>query len=126
MARFEGSRDRKGRGSPRGGSSRRDSGRVNFEDRPRGRSRDSGRSSGRDRGERRPVEMTKVTCDECGSKCEVPFKPTSDKPIYCSDCFEKKGNGSRSGRDSGRGGSKVDLSDIHKKLDKIMEALDIE
>lgn len=126
MGRFEGSRDRRGGGSSRGGSSRRDSGdRVNFEDRPRGRGRDSGRSFGRDRDERRPVEMTKVTCSACGVKCEVPFKPTSDKPVYCSDCFEKNGNGSRPSRGSDRGSS-VDLTEINKKLDKIMAALDVE
>jgi len=63
--------------------------------------------------------MTKVICDECGSRCEVPFKPTSSKPIYCSDCFEKKGNGnSRS--------SNKDLEIINAKLDRIMKALKLE
>ena len=108
MGRFErsgGRRDsRGGSGRGRGGSSG-------------GRGR---RDSGRNRG---PVEMTKVTCSECGSKCEVPFKPTTDKPIFCSDCFEKKGGKSRS---SGGRGSGVDLTEINKKLDKIMKALDIE
>ena len=33
------------------------------------------------------VEMTKVTCSTCKVRCEVPFKPTSSKPIYCDDCF---------------------------------------
>jgi len=45
-------------------------------------------------------------CDECGKDCKVPFKPSGDKPIYCSDCFEKKGgrdsNRSRDRRDSPR------------------------
>ncbi|MFC1753587.1 CxxC-x17-CxxC domain-containing protein [Thermoproteota archaeon] len=70
--------------------------------------------------------MTKVTCSECGERCEVPFKPTSTKPVYCSDCFEKKekGSGRSSGRD--RGHSSKDLDIINKKLDKIMEALDID
>jgi CxxC-x17-CxxC domain-containing protein len=51
--------------------------------------------------------MHPATCAECGQSCEVPFKPTSDKPIYCSNCFEKnKGSdySPSSRRDSGRGG----------------------
>jgi len=64
-------------------------------------------------------KMHKATCSECGQECEVPFKPTSDKPIYCSDCFKKE-PGSKSGN-SGK-----DFAEINKKLDKIMKALDIE
>jgi CxxC-x17-CxxC domain-containing protein len=65
--------------------------------------------------------MTKVTCSSCGVECEVPFKPTSNKPIYCSDCFAKKGGKSGSGRNSS-----INLDEINEKLDKIMEALKIE
>ena len=58
--------------------------------------RSSGRSSGRgfdrNRGSRQNVEMTKVTCSTCKAKCEVPFKPTSSKPVYCSDCFSQNRN----------------------------------
>lgn len=38
----------------------------------------------------RPKEMFKTICDECGEKCEVPFKPSAGKPVLCSKCFEKK------------------------------------
>ncbi len=34
-------------------------------------------------------EMFNVVCDECGEECQVPFKPSGDKPVYCSRCFEK-------------------------------------
>ncbi len=44
-----------------------------------------------DRGDRGPVEMHKAICDNCGKECEVPFRPTSGKPIYCSNCFESRG-----------------------------------
>jgi len=37
-----------------------------------------------------PREMHKATCSECGKECEVPFKPTEGKPVYCRDCFAKK------------------------------------
>jgi len=49
-------------------------------------------------------EMHQAICSNCGNKCEVPFKPTGDKPVYCSDCFEKRGGGSsnRPGRRDSR------------------------
>ncbi len=31
-----------------------------------------------------------AVCAECGAECKVPFKPTEDRPVYCSDCFAKK------------------------------------
>jgi len=48
-----------------------------------------GGSRGGDRG---PVTMHKAVCDQCHKSCEVPFRPSSDKPIYCNECFgEKRG-----------------------------------
>ncbi len=35
------------------------------------------------------VEKTKVKCSDCGCECEVPFKPTEGRPVYCNDCFAK-------------------------------------
>ncbi|HJN57013.1 DNA-directed RNA polymerase [archaeon] len=35
-------------------------------------------------------EMHKATCSECGNECEVPFKPTEGKPVYCRDCYRKR------------------------------------
>jgi CxxC-x17-CxxC domain-containing protein len=60
--------------------------------------RDSGnrRDFGGDR-DRGPKEMFKTICDECGKSCEVPFRPSGDKPVYCSDCFNLKND-----RDGGR------------------------
>ena len=50
---------------------------------------------GRDRdSERRPLEMHDVVCDKCKKECQVPFKPTGDKPVLCSDCFRKNDSGS--------------------------------
>lgn len=49
-----------------------------------------------DRGSRGPVEMHRATCDKCHQDCEVPFRPTSGKPIYCKNCFENN-RGSESG-----------------------------
>ncbi len=39
--------------------------------------------------DRGPREMHKATCSECQQECEVPFKPTEGKPVYCRDCFQK-------------------------------------
>jgi len=35
-------------------------------------------------------EMHKAVCSDCGKECEVPFKPSGDRPVYCRDCFRKK------------------------------------
>lgn len=37
-----------------------------------------------------PREMHKATCAECGKECEVPFKPSGDRPVYCQDCYKAK------------------------------------
>lgn len=37
-----------------------------------------------------PREMHKAVCSECKKECEVPFKPTEGKPVYCRDCYAKK------------------------------------
>jgi CxxC-x17-CxxC domain-containing protein len=44
-------------------------------------------------GDRGPVTMHKVVCDECKKPCEVPFLPTAGKPVYCSACFGSKREG---------------------------------
>lgn len=80
-----------------------------------GGSRFGGDFRRRDSGRR---QMHKAVCDECGKDCEVPFKPSGDKPIYCSECFEKKEGGSsrRSDRRSPRRSDFGKRDDTHKKL----------
>src|SRR5437762_1074694 len=46
---------------------------------------------------RAPREMTAVTCSSCGKATEVPFVPSGDRPVYCSDCFSQQGGGNRGG-----------------------------
>jgi CxxC-x17-CxxC domain-containing protein len=71
--------------------------------------------------------MTSVICDSCGTKCEVPFKPTSDKPIYCKECFGGKDNERTSkGTVTVKTVPNKDLDIINEKLNKIMKALEIE
>jgi CxxC-x17-CxxC domain-containing protein len=34
--------------------------------------------------------MTPAVCSACGKQTEVPFVPSGDKPVYCSECFESR------------------------------------
>lgn len=108
--------DRRGNRSSRGSDRRDDSDEGDFKS---FRAKRSGRFDRRDSGRSSRIEMHEVICDKCGEKCEVPFKPTSSKPVYCSDCFKKE-----DGRSKGRSSSGLD--EVNKKLDKIMKALKIE
>lgn len=58
-----------------------------------GRPSFGGNKGGFRRGDRGPVTMHKVICDECKKPCEVPFLPTAGKPVYCSACFGSKREG---------------------------------
>ncbi len=33
------------------------------------------------------LELFKATCSVCGKACEVPFRPSPGKPVYCKECF---------------------------------------
>ena len=115
-----------GRGNRSGGSStgERSSGFGN-----RGGFGGSGGFRDRDnRRERRPVEMHEATCGKCGKRCEVPFRPTGDKPVFCRDCFSQEGsNGFSRGRNDNRSTPSAgsdQLAKINAKLDKILEILE--
>ena len=34
-----------------------------------------------------------VICADCKKECEIPFKPSGDRPVYCKDCFSKRNDG---------------------------------
>jgi CxxC-x17-CxxC domain-containing protein len=38
----------------------------------------------------RQRQMHPATCAQCGKETEVPFLPSGDRPVYCSDCFSKR------------------------------------
>lgn len=94
-------------------------------DRDSDRSRDFGRSGRRESSFGSEKQMHRVTCDKCGAKCEVPFRPTEGKPVYCSACFRKEDSGPRSSP-RGQDMSSGELDKINRKLDKILKALNIE
>jgi CxxC-x17-CxxC domain-containing protein len=58
-----------------------------------------GYSTGSGRGGR---EMFAATCSSCGQEARVPFQPSGDKPVYCSECFEQR----RTSRPGGYGRSR--------------------
>jgi len=49
-----------------------------------------GYSSGGGGYDRGPRQMYTATCSSCGKDAQVPFQPTSGKPVYCSDCFRSR------------------------------------
>lgn len=36
------------------------------------------------------AQMFSAVCSDCNRKCEVPFRPTGDRPVFCNDCFGNK------------------------------------
>jgi len=81
-----------------------------FDDRSRGRDSSRRSSGGRDS---RRLTLHDAVCAECGRNCQVPFRPSGDKPVYCSSCFEKRGGGDsdRPGRRDSRRSSFGDRGD---------------
>lgn len=52
--------------------------------------------------ERREREMFPAVCAQCGKDTQVPFQPSGDRPVYCSDCFSAHRSSSGGGY-GGRG-----------------------
>ncbi len=93
-------------------------------------------------GNREEKEMFKTVCDNCGKSCEVPFKPSGDKPVYCSDCFNQQrsdrgdsprterrefgGNDAPRATNSGAGNDKImeQLNVLNAKFDKLLTVLE--
>jgi CxxC-x17-CxxC domain-containing protein len=36
----------------------------------------------------RAREFFPAVCDRCGVQTQVPFMPRSDRPVYCSSCYD--------------------------------------
>ena len=34
-------------------------------------------------------DMFPAVCSQCGKDTQVPFQPRNDRPVYCSDCYNK-------------------------------------
>jgi CxxC-x17-CxxC domain-containing protein len=76
---------------------------------------------GRGEGGARPrPQMHSAVCAKCGQRCEVPFRPISSKPVYCSNCYTRPETNARPTQLSD------ELDRINRKLDKIMKALNLD
>lgn len=124
-----------------------------------GGDRGGGRFGGRDSGgsrfgrsDSRPRTMHQAVCAECGEPCEVPFRPSGGRPIYCSKHFEGREGGdsrrsdsrsfdrprfderpryedrgrSSGGEDSSQAISKIlgELKSLNMKMDKLLSSVD--
>jgi CxxC-x17-CxxC domain-containing protein len=68
--------------------------------------------------DRKPRErkMYKVTCAQCKKECEVPFRPITDRPVYCKTCYSDRRNDS----------SPRNLPDREELVAKISKTLNID
>jgi CxxC-x17-CxxC domain-containing protein len=39
--------------------------------------------------DRAPRQLFDITCASCGRPAQVPFQPSSGRPVYCADCFRR-------------------------------------
>ena len=39
---------------------------------------------------RQERQMYSATCAQCGQEALLPFEPRTDKPVYCSNCFQSQ------------------------------------
>jgi CxxC-x17-CxxC domain-containing protein len=81
----------------------------------RNEGRNFGRSNSGDR------QMFDAVCDQCGASCQLPFRPTSGKPIYCSKCFEEKNTSGSRSTNQPQYGKQIEA--LNAKLDKILKLL---
>ncbi len=93
-----------------------------------------------------PRQMHPATCSQCGQACEIPFKPTGERPVFCRNCFKGQaapgqggGNqrfapkslagghfGHNTGGNASSSGttvSKAQFDSLNAKLDKILSLL---
>lgn len=45
----------------------------------------------RSRPQPRKRKLYDAVCADCGVDCQVPVQPNDEKPVYCDDCFVKRG-----------------------------------
>ncbi|MFC1576488.1 CxxC-x17-CxxC domain-containing protein [Candidatus Omnitrophota bacterium] len=69
---------------------------------PRHFNRSHRHDEGRQGNGHRERTYTRVICADCNQECEIPFKPSGDRPVYCKECFSKRktGNMFKSNRDT--------------------------
>lgn len=63
--------------------------------------------------------MHKAMCTECGNPCEVPFKPTGSKPVFCTNCFKKGPHAGKKATEQ----HKEQFEILNVKIDRILKIL---
>lgn len=82
-------------------------------------------------------QLFPAVCDKCGKSCEVPFKPTGQRPVFCRECFGANKGGAPMGGSERRDYSappqtqvfapKAEdrrIDDIKRQLDSLNSKLD--
>ncbi len=49
--------------------------------------------------------LHKAICADCNKECEIPFKPSAGRPVYCKECFVKRKNGAMPPKEKPENGS---------------------
>lgn len=83
--------------------------------------------------------LYKATCTACKAQCEVPFKPTHGKDIFCSDCFRgtdkqsprtsssrdfRKGSDTSPSRPESAGALEAQIQTLIRKIDKLTSLIE--
>lgn len=88
--------------------------------------RDRGGDNFGGRGDR---QMFSAVCGKCGQRCEVPFRPSGDRQVFCNECFRAQRDAGQKfvpknvGGANAAGVSKGQLDALNAKLDKILAIL---
>ena len=70
-------------------------------------------------------QMFDAVCDKCGDNCQVPFRPTPGKEIFCNNCFGKGGDRGNDRKSAPQGSPELleKINMLNSKVDKLMEML---
>lgn len=67
-------------------------------------------------------EMHPAVCSKCGKDCEVPFRPTGQKPVFCNNCF-RKDSGDSQPRERQEPNYQNEFEVLNQKLDTILNLI---
>lgn len=70
----------------------------------------------------KPMTMHPAICSSCQKACEVPFRPTGEKPVYCRDCFA--GRSAMGGERSNTSNNPTNNDEIKRQIDSMNVKLD--
>jgi CxxC-x17-CxxC domain-containing protein len=56
--------------------------------------------------------LYQTTCSDCRKNCEVPFKPTAERPVYCKECYAIR----KAGHVPQDPDKRFGTSDLHKRV----------